>query len=418
MGADHPRFGRRDLLQVGGMGQIGVGLADLLRLEAEAAESGPRAGKAKSVVFIFQSGGPSQHETFDPNPHVPDMIRGEYGVAQTRIPGELFCEHLPRLAFRSDRFSVVRTMNHIAGREFRNEHESCMSMLHTGTTSLPVGDTNASITGSRSGRMSWPSIGSMIAYAAPPNADDGLSLLKPLSGLNSLKLTGTKLRGDGLVHVATLVHLENLDLEQTKLQPASVPVLATLCELRSLILPAGMTTVDVSPLTTLSRLEVLSICDSELDDAGVAFVTSFPNLRKLQLNGAHISDSGLASLTKLIELEDLNLTSTGVTDAGLVHLQPLLKLRRLSVNGTSITLSGVVRLFVRDQRRSLADAMRALGLAAFDEQGQIVSIDVAGTDFGDEEMQHVAPLTTLKELHLASTKVTDAGMVHVKPLVN
>ena len=126
------------------MSLVGMGLSDLLKLESQAAES-DRPGKAKSVVFIFQSGGPSQHETFDPKPDAPDTIRGEYGVAQTRIPGELFCEHLPKLAVRSQMFSIVRTMHHTAGREFRNEHNSCMYLLHTGTTSLPVGDTNASI---------------------------------------------------------------------------------------------------------------------------------------------------------------------------------------------------------------------------------------------------------------------------------
>src|SRR5688500_17653637 len=75
---DHPHIGRRDLLQVGGMSLIGAGLGDLLRLEAQANDAS-RAGSAKSVVFIFQSGGPSQHETFDPKPEAPETIRGEYG---------------------------------------------------------------------------------------------------------------------------------------------------------------------------------------------------------------------------------------------------------------------------------------------------------------------------------------------------
>ncbi len=163
---EHPRVGRRDLLQVGGLSLVGMGLGDLLRLEAQAA-SAIRPGTAKSVVFIFQSGGPSQHETFDPKPDAPDTIRGEYGVAQTRVPGTLFCEYLPKLAARADRFSIVRTMHHIAGREFRNEHNSCHYLLHTGTNALPLGDTNASIAQPRQGRIDWPSIGSMIAYAAP-----------------------------------------------------------------------------------------------------------------------------------------------------------------------------------------------------------------------------------------------------------
>ena len=131
-------------------------------------------GTAKSVVFIFQSGGPSQHETFDPKPHAPDEIRGEYGSIQTRLPGELFCEHLPKLAARSGMFLIVRTMHHVAGPEIRNEHNSCHYLLHTGTTELPIGDTNASITEPRSGRINWPSIGSMIAYASPAPPEVGL----------------------------------------------------------------------------------------------------------------------------------------------------------------------------------------------------------------------------------------------------
>src|SRR5690242_12091310 len=78
---DHPAIGRRELLQVGGLSLLGIGLPDLLRLEALAATP-PRA-RAKAVVFIFQSGGPSQHETFDPKPEAPAEFRGEYGTTGT-----------------------------------------------------------------------------------------------------------------------------------------------------------------------------------------------------------------------------------------------------------------------------------------------------------------------------------------------
>ena len=186
---DHPRIARRELLQVGGMSLVGMGLGDLLRLEAQAATPS-RSGRAKSVVFIFQSGGPSQHETFDPKPEAPDTIRGEYGVTQTRSPGDLFCEYLPGLAARSDRFSIVRTMNHTADRQYRNEHNSCHYLLHTGTTELPAGDTNASIAGPRPGRISWPSIGSMIAYAAPTAADVGLPATIELPHTKHMKYPG------------------------------------------------------------------------------------------------------------------------------------------------------------------------------------------------------------------------------------
>src|SRR5262249_23655263 len=106
---DHVPVSRRQLVQAGAMSLLGTGLADLLRLQAHAIPQ-PQRARAKAVVFIFQSGGPSQHETFDPKPDAPEGIRGEYGTTQTRLVGVRFCEHLPRLAARADRFAVVRTM--------------------------------------------------------------------------------------------------------------------------------------------------------------------------------------------------------------------------------------------------------------------------------------------------------------------
>jgi hypothetical protein len=194
---DHVRLPRRTFLQAGAIGMLGMSLADLLRLEADVVKSSRgTSGRAKSVVFVFQSGGPSQHETFDPKPDAAEMVRGEYGVTQTRIPGEWFCEYLPRLAARSDKFSIVRTMRHVAGREFRNEHSSCMYMLHTGTTSLPPGDTNASIALPRPDRMAWPSIGSMIAYASPAAKDVALPAVVELPRANHMGYPG---RDSGLL---------------------------------------------------------------------------------------------------------------------------------------------------------------------------------------------------------------------------
>src|SRR5204862_4198372 len=184
--AEHPPLSRRELLRVGGLSLLGAGLADLLRLEAQA---GPVAARprARSVVFIFQSGGPSQHETFDPKPDAPDGIRGEYGTTHTRLPGVRFCEYLPRLASRAHLFSVVRTMHHTAGREFRNEHNSCTYLLHTGTTELPVGESNAGIVNPRPGRFDWPSIGSLLAYAVPPEPGVSLPAVVELPRANLMK---------------------------------------------------------------------------------------------------------------------------------------------------------------------------------------------------------------------------------------
>jgi hypothetical protein len=192
---DHPPLARRELLRVGGLSLFGAGLADLLRLESQGA-GGTLPRRAKSVVFIYQAGGPSQHETFDPKPAAPEGIRGEYGITQTRQAGVHFCEYLPRLAARTEKFAIVRTMHHVADRQFRNEHSSCMYLLHTGTTALPAGDTNASISQPRAGRIEWPSLGSLIAYAAPPEPGVGLPAVIEIPRANQMTYPG---RGPGLL---------------------------------------------------------------------------------------------------------------------------------------------------------------------------------------------------------------------------
>ncbi|MBA4062805.1 MAG: DUF1501 domain-containing protein [Isosphaera sp.] len=97
---------RRELLQVGYSGLLGVGLAS-------AARGGPAVAKApKSVIIVFLTGAASQLELFDPKPDAPPEIRGELGSIATRTPGLLACEALPKLAARSDRFAVVRSLSH------------------------------------------------------------------------------------------------------------------------------------------------------------------------------------------------------------------------------------------------------------------------------------------------------------------
>lgn len=169
-----PARTRRGLLQVGGLSLFGASLADLLRLEARASQTPPRRGRARAVVFIFQTGGPSQFETWDPKPDAPSEIRGEYRPISTSVAGLQVCEHLPRLAKRAQRYAILRTLHHPAGPEFRNEHSAAQYLLQTGTLQLPPGETTATIALPRPRPFEWPSIASMLAYAAPGAASGGL----------------------------------------------------------------------------------------------------------------------------------------------------------------------------------------------------------------------------------------------------
>jgi uncharacterized protein (DUF1501 family) len=103
------RVSRRQLLQVGGLGLLGLNLPGLLR--AAEANRG-RRGKAKAVIFLHQFGGPSHLDTFDMKPAAPDNIRGEFKPIASKAAGIQVCELLPRVAQVADKFTLLRSLNH------------------------------------------------------------------------------------------------------------------------------------------------------------------------------------------------------------------------------------------------------------------------------------------------------------------
>jgi hypothetical protein len=125
----HPPVSRRAAVQAGAVGLLGLGMNHLAALRtAEGAAADPRA---KSVIYIFLSGGLAQHDSFDLKPDAPEEIRGEFAPIATKTPGVQICEHLPLLAARSDKWSLVRSLTHP-----HNEHSDGHLVMLTGRTGL------------------------------------------------------------------------------------------------------------------------------------------------------------------------------------------------------------------------------------------------------------------------------------------
>jgi hypothetical protein len=109
---------RRELLQVGALGLLGLGLPEWRVLSrARAAEARPSAslpgfGQAKACILLFMYGSPSQLETFDPKPEAPLEIRGEFGCIPSSVPGLNVCDRLPRLAQVMDKVTLIRSVSH------------------------------------------------------------------------------------------------------------------------------------------------------------------------------------------------------------------------------------------------------------------------------------------------------------------
>ena len=93
----HP-MSRRDLLQAGSLGLLGLSMGDVASWRQAAAEAGTVAPRPKAVIYIFLTGGPSQHDTFDMKPEGPAEYKGEFSPIDTQTPGLQICDGLPLLA--------------------------------------------------------------------------------------------------------------------------------------------------------------------------------------------------------------------------------------------------------------------------------------------------------------------------------
>ncbi len=140
---------RRGMLKAGVSGVAGLTLPGLLKARAEAAQSGAQTGTGKSLILLWMAGGPSQIDSLDPKPDRPFMNRGPFGVTQTKLPGVLVCEHLPKMAAMLDRFTLIRSVD-------------CRGSNHEPNTVMQTANLAAEPRVNREA-VTYPSIGSIVA---------------------------------------------------------------------------------------------------------------------------------------------------------------------------------------------------------------------------------------------------------------
>ncbi len=136
---------RREVLRIGSLGFLGLGLDDWFRLRALAgSKASGSAPPVKNCILIWLAGGPSHIDTFDPKPHAAVDVRGEFKPIATSVPGLQISEVFPKLAKVMDRVTLIRSMTSPEA-----DHDRAAHHLLTGYRPSPA--------------LVYPSYGSVVA---------------------------------------------------------------------------------------------------------------------------------------------------------------------------------------------------------------------------------------------------------------
>ncbi len=161
---------RRDVLRIGALGLGGLTLPALLRLgqTASATPTAPRP-RARSVILLFLSGGPSHLDMWDLKPDAPEEIRGTFRPIATNVPGIHISEHMPRMAALADKYALLRAVRHASG-----NHPAATYWMMIGSSMTRAAP--QVVTMSREDR---PHPGAVLAQRLPPR--QGLPPFVPVS---------------------------------------------------------------------------------------------------------------------------------------------------------------------------------------------------------------------------------------------
>jgi hypothetical protein len=154
---------RRGFLTLGTLGLGGLALSSLLA----AAEEPPRHVTGKSVIFLFQQGGPSQFETFDPKPEAPAGIRTVTGTTQTSVPGVIFGDTMSQLARLAHKLTIVRSF------QTNNAEHNIRPIVSPETLHANIGSLYSHVVGAIRPHTGMPTNSVLFPQAVCPEAAKG-----------------------------------------------------------------------------------------------------------------------------------------------------------------------------------------------------------------------------------------------------
>lgn len=218
--------------------------------------------------------------------------------------------------------------------------------------------------------------------------------------------------------VAKELYFNNLTNNGVEMIASKMPNLNYL----SLAECGSLTAPGLSCLKKIPNLEELDLSATRLGNDAVPFFLQMKSLRKLHVNHTGIGDDGLKDLSKL-PLTELGLQKTHISGDGLAHLGHMLTLRHLELADNPGISSGLTQLASLEKLEYLNlakttssnDDLQAL-LPTPKRPVKFVhlrTVLLSNNDIGDDGLDTISKLKSVRVLHLDGTSITGKGLRHL-----
>lgn len=204
--------------------------------------------------------------------------------------------------------------------------------------------------------------------------DDDLQFLDCYPRVTFLRLSDTRLHGQGLQHLNVLKSLQILDLDNIGFGDHGFRYMACSSDLRQLTINnelrqfGKLTDRSAAVFATFTALEIVDVSYNDIgvetcralgkcplrkifcrncymvDDASIRELAQASTIQVLSLEGTAVSDSGMVELRRIRSLRQLNLCRTAISSDSVGILTAMPSLERLDIRETRLTQSDISRL--------------------------------------------------------------------------
>ncbi|CAL5375596.1 unnamed protein product [Camellia sinensis] len=262
--------------------------------------------------------------------------------------------------------------------------------------------------------------------------DEGLVNLAGLQHLRCLELSDTAVGSNGLRHLSGLINLESINLSFTDVTDGGLRKLSGLSSLKSLNLDARqITDAGLSALTNGFHVYMAAIFASAFIGVGPCCLNfCLTGLTHLDLFGARITDSGTNYLRNFKNLRSLEICGGGLTDAGVKNIKDLssLTVLNLSQNGNLTDKSlemisewvtaGSVRFHGSNALQFLHRCKGIVSCSLVLDESSVKQLSAQFWEEPNQTTVEVLGLRQLISLNVSNSRITSAGLKHLRPLKN